>query len=100
MWAAASSYPLVVCPAAIPNPVVYPFAHDVTQNHVFEAILVPVNVYQRATFAKTFDNFKAQAIAPEKIAAINDISLECANGYIAASERDNYQDVYSSKGLV
>jgi hypothetical protein len=105
MWADKSIYPALVCPEAIPEVVQYPFAYNNTQNHTFQAIMVPVSSYQsfpdpNKRLALGYPALTALAIKPEEIKAINDIYLECPSGYIRRTESQNYADVQSSKGIV
>ncbi len=105
IWAEKGIYPALMCPDAIPAVVLYPYDHNVTQNHSFQAIMVPVAAYQafsdpikRLTIGYTA--LTSLAVKPEDIKAINDVYLECPTGYIKRTETQNYADVHSSKGII
>jgi hypothetical protein len=73
-----------------------------TQNHDFEAILIPVEWYQstRDVANQSYDQLKKSAFPIGQVTNIQSISMEVTTGYIAMKEKSNYDDIYSSKGIV
>ncbi len=81
----------------VPNPIVWD-ANDNAGNHVFAAKLVTIPNFVAAGNNAAFLNTTAINIADVK--SFDCIKLEDANGYAAASEPTNYNDTFSSKGIL
>jgi hypothetical protein len=99
----------ILCPDCYQKPLVNPFPTSVNMdNHVFEAILVPVKAYQQgrmnaSVFAHAEDAtnpFAAVQIKASNIAKIYEVSFEGAGGYMSLNVATPYNDVHSSVGLV
>jgi hypothetical protein len=84
-----------------PSPIIYPFP-GITENHVFGAKLIRQADYKAfATTPKDYVTMVGVAgIKIGDIETIISVYLEDANGYIRATEQANYDNVYSSKGIV
>jgi hypothetical protein len=83
--------------SCVPNPIVWD-ANDNAGNHVFAAKLVTIPNFVAAGINAAFLNTTAVNIADVK--SFDCIKLEEANGYAAASEPTNYNDTFSSKGIL
>jgi hypothetical protein len=99
----------VLCPDCYQKPLVNPFPTTVNMdNHVFQAIFVPVNAYhQRRMNAFLFSDagdsvtpFAGVQIKASDIAKIYDLSMEGAGGYMSLNLPTQYNNVNSSVGLV
>lgn len=73
------------------------------ENHVYAIKLFPINQYRNLKTAgeKNFVSLiDVEGVKPADIAEIMGVFIEPSNGYIATTEKANYEDLYSSKGLV
>ena len=88
------------CPP--PSPILYPFVDsNATENHVFAARLIPVGVYQAFKGEKGYVGLEGVGqVFIQDISTILDVYLEGDRGYIATTEPANYNDPFSSKGIV
>jgi hypothetical protein len=88
------------CPP--PSPIVYPLKDSInTENHVFAARLIPVGVYQAFKGEKTYVGLESVGqVYIQDIRTISDVYLEGDRGYIATTEPANYNNTFSSKGIV
>jgi hypothetical protein len=74
-----------------------------TENHIFEAVLVPVNVYKQSPNPsnRSYDEWKTKFSFPiNAIASLQGVAVEPPTGYIATNEPANYSNTYSSKGIL
>jgi hypothetical protein len=83
--------------SCVPNPIIWD-ANDNAGNHVFAAKLVTIPNFVAAGNNAAFLNTTGVNIADVK--SFDCIKLEEANGYAAASELANYNNVFSSKGIL
>lgn len=83
--------------ACAPNPIVWD-ADASACNHVFAVKLVSIQNFMAAGVNAAFLNTTAVSIAD--IQSIDCIKLEEANGYAAATEPANYNNIFSSKGIL
>jgi hypothetical protein len=99
----------VICKDCWHQPLVNPFPATVNMdNHVFEAILVPVKAYQQGRMnASVFSHaedatnpFAAIQIKASDVAKIYDVSIEGAGGYMNLNLPTQYNEVHSSVGLI
>ena len=86
--------------ACAPRPLLYD-APETTQNHVYELRFLPIANYKKFTGDKTtWASLKdLQTFKVSDIADIVDIKLEAPNGALARSEKTDYDDPLSSKGI-
>ncbi len=84
-----------------PSPIIYPFP-GITENHVFGAKLIRQADYKAfATTPKDYVTMVGVAgVKVGDIAEIISVYLEDANGYMRTTEQANYDNLYSSKGIV
>jgi hypothetical protein len=99
----------VLCKDCWHQPLVNPFPATANMdNHVFEAIFVPVSAYQQRkmnvfSFAHAEDAvnpFAAVQIKASDIAKIYDVFMEGTGGYMSLKLPTQYNDAHSSVGLV
>jgi len=69
-------------------------------NHVFAFKLFPIDRYQNYKAAKPKDFAMMAGVRPADISQILSVSVESKNGYIASTEKANYDNPRSSKGIV
>ncbi len=83
-----------------PNPVVYE-APITTQNHVFELRFLPVGTYRNFSDDKnSWDALKGlQTFKVSDITNITNIKLDAPNSILARTEKVDYEDPLSSKGI-
>jgi hypothetical protein len=73
-------------------PVIFPFPRDIRfTNEVFAVELIPVNDYKVGRIV---------GLAIEDIEEINEAYVESTNGYTFQSDRSNYNNMLSSKGVI
>jgi mannan endo-1,4-beta-mannosidase len=88
--------------ACTPSPLVYQLP-ETTENHVFEAILVPVEAYKSSASPATrsFNDWKMSFAVPiNTISKVQSVSIEPSTGYIATNDKAKYDNTHSSKGIV
>ena len=75
---------------------------EATENHVFEAFLIPISAYKSLTgaSAKSYSDLKKSALPRNYLKNIQSVSVEPRTGYIAATEPALYNNNFSSKGIV
>lgn len=84
--------------ACRPEPIVWP--KGMGENHVYSALLIPVDAYKVSPHKGTYELLKEDAIRPTDIADLLGSYIEPASGYIGTTESINYNNRYSSKGIV
>lgn len=84
--------------ACRPNPILWPVG--MPENHVYGALLVPIDAYKASPYKDNYLLIKQDALRPEDIADLLGWYLEPSTGYIATTEPVRYNDRLSSKGTV
>ncbi len=88
--------------ACAPSPIIYPHPGGATENHVFGAKLIKQSDYR--AFAGPVRNYNTMAavpaMAPSDIKQIISVYLEEKGGYSDTNETADYNNLFSSKGIV
>ena len=73
-----------------------------TENHQYEACLIPVDVYKASSDAvkDNYEELQKKAIQPMAVADLTGWYFEPKTGFIGSTEPSSYNRIVSSKGLV